>query len=112
MGTISLGDVAFLLLGDLIVNRLKWGWHIFVVVFCCFILTSSLAFYCYLEEITLEVSQDNSLCTKIQEQFHQTKQLLLKPNIFLVVLEVSLYSCLFYNMLTWYPYFFTVVGFP
>ena len=35
-----------------------------------------------------------------------------KPKIFFVVLELSLNSTLFYNMIAWYPYFFTAIGFP
>ena len=112
MGAIALGDAFFLLIGDIAINKLGWGWKIFVIIISGLLLCSSLAFYFYLEEIPLEASQEDNLCEKIHEQIGQSREILSQPNKLLVILEFAIDSCLFYNMLTWYPYFFTLIGFP
>ena len=109
-GTTALGDILGLLLGDLIINWVNWGWHAFIIFFSSILFLSGLAFYLFLAEIPLERPQQNNCCTELKEQFHQLKIIFRQPNISLLVFEYSMHSCLFYNQLTWYPYFFTVTG--
>ena len=44
-GTVSLGDVFGLLLGELIINQLEWGWQKFVALFALILYMSGAAFY-------------------------------------------------------------------
>ena len=41
---------------------------------------------------------------------NQLKEIIQKPSISLFILEYSLYACLINFEVTWYPYFFTVMG--
>ena len=110
-GAVSMGEVFCLLLGDALINRLGWSWHTFVLVFSLILFCSTLAFDVGLEELPLETVEESTFCSNLSKQFSNIKEIVSKPNIFFVVLELSLNSNLFYNMVIWYPYFFTVIGF-
>ena len=111
-GAVSLGEIFGILLGDIVINKLEWGWHWFLGIFTLVLFCFSLAFYLGLREMPLEVAQENDLCAELQAQSAQATSIISQPNIFLVILEDALFSTLFYCMLTWYPYLFTVIGFP
>ena len=61
-GALSLGEIFGLLLGDVIINKLQWGWHWFLGIFTLILFCSSLAFYLHLREMPLEVAQESSFC--------------------------------------------------
>ena len=96
-GTTTLGDAFGLLLGDIVISRLNWGWQCFILIFAAILFLSGLAFYLFLSEIPLDRPQQADCCTELQEQFQQLKSIFRQPNISLLVFEYAMHSCLFYN---------------
>lgn len=107
----TFGDVFGLLIGNLIIYQTGLGWHWYIVIYSLITFTSGLAFYLVAEELPLErIPEHENLWEEIKQQFFHIVETLSKPNIFLIIIEIALCTCLFYNMLTWYPFFFTSIG--
>ena len=72
-GTMTLGDVFGLLLGELIINQLEWGWQKFVALFALILYMSGAAFYLCLREMPLRRPSQNSLGIELGEQCRKIK---------------------------------------
>ena len=107
-----MGDVASVLLGELVINVAGWNWSVFTLLFTLLLFSSSLLFYLLVEECPMEVD-DRSLttCQKLYEQLNNLKQNFTHSNRLGVILEHAFLAAFYYNLLLWFPFYFNLIDY-
>ena len=53
-GLLGLGDVASILLGELVMNIAGWDWSVFILLFTLLLFLSAICFHLFVEECPTE----------------------------------------------------------
>ena len=63
---LGMGDVASILLGELVMNQLRWDWSVFILIFTLLLFSSGLLLQLFVDECPMEtISSDLTICEKI-----------------------------------------------
>lgn len=112
-GTTWLGDSLGLLLGFLLLDVEKVDWAVYVLVFAAFLLLSLALFSRNVEEYPVE-DEEAEFATAweyVQDKFRNIRSILCDPEKAVAICEFTLISAFYYNIMLWFPYYFTVTGY-
>ena len=108
--SLGMGDVASILLGELMMNVVGWNWSVFILLFALLLFSSGLLLYLFVEECPMQTDGTNrTTCQKLQEQLSNLKQNFTHVNRFGVLLENACITTYYYNLLLWIPFYFTFI---
>ena len=107
----SLGDFFSLYIGELVMNVLGLDWTLFVVCFSLLLCMSIVLVERYMNEYPIEYEPADSLIQSVSGKLGNMKLIFCHYKRLLVVLENMLLIGFYYNILLWYPYYFTEIGY-
>ena len=106
----GLGDALAVLLGEFVLNKLGWDWSLYLLLCCGFLLILAFLSELLLEEVPNNLPEHGTFLDQISENINQVKVLLAEKKNILLTIDFTLQEGLYYNILMWYPYYFTVVS--
>ena len=99
-----------MLLGHFILNKLGWDWSFYLLLCCGFLFILSFLSEVLLEEVPNSLPEYGTFLDQIKENIDQVKILLAEKKNVLLTIDFTLQEGLYYNILMWYPYYFSVVS--
>ena len=110
IGLSGLGDALAVLFGQLVLNKLGWDWSLYLLFCCGFLFILSFLSELLLEEVPNNLPQHGTFIDQMHKNIIQVKDLLAVKKNILLTIDFTLQEGLYYNILMWYPYYFTVVS--
>ena len=107
----SLGDVFSLYIAELIMDVLGLDWAAFIICFSLLLAASALLANKYVEDYPIEYEPTRSLTEFVRDKCENMKLVLHHSRRAAAVLENVLLIGFYYNVLTWYPYYFADIGY-
>ena len=105
-----MGDVVSILLGELVMNIIGWDWSVFILIFIFLLFLSGLSLHLFVEECPMERDHRNlTTCQKLHEQLNNLQQNFIHLNRFGAILEHAFLTTYYYNLLLWFPFYFTFI---
>ena len=93
------------------INVLGFHWTTFIVFFSFLLSLSTLLVHKYVNEYPIEFEPTNSFQEFISDKLGNMEVILCHPKRAVAVVEATLLVCLYYNILLWFPYYFTSLGY-
>ena len=88
-------------------------WAVYVLVLTAFLLFSLGLLYRNVDECPLqeEEAQFPTVREYVEDKFRNMREIVCDPKKVMVLCEFTLIAALYYNILLWFPYYFTVSGY-
>ena len=106
-----LGDCFSLYIAELMINVLGLDWTIFIVTFSFLLFTSIMLVHRVVEEYPVQSQPTSSFSEFLADKVENMKLILHHSKRAVAVVENVLVVGLYYNMLLWFPYYFTSIGY-
>ena len=106
----GLGDTFAVLFGHLLINKLGWDWSSYLFACSGFLFTLAFLSEILLEEVPNSLPEYETLSHQIKENYRQVKKIISEKKNLLLTIDFTLQEGLYYNILMWYPYYFSVVS--
>ena len=71
-----------------------------------------LLYYAVLDEVETDPPSSDSSYETFIKILKKIKGVILKPRNFFLIAEYTLATSFYYSVLMWYPYYFSLIGFP
>ena len=98
-------------MGELVMNELKFDWTVFVVSFSLLLGISILLVQKYVKEYPIEYEATASLSEFARDKLENVQLILHHSKRAAVVVQNFFIIGFYYNILLWYPYYFTFIGY-
>ena len=92
-------------------NMLGFKWTVFIVFFSFLLSFSMLLVHQYIDEYPVEFETVNSHEDFVRDKLGNMKLIFCHPKRLMGVIEATLIILLYYNILLWFPYYFTSFGY-
>ena len=106
-----LGDFSGLYLAELVINMLGFHWATFIVFFSFLLAISVFLVHRYVDEYPIDFEPTNSLKEFVNDKLGNLRLIFCHSKRALAVVEATLLICFYFNILLWFPYYFTSLGY-
>ena len=109
-----MGDPLVIFLYNFTTSTLHWSWEAYVAIVCSVTWVASIFWELMIEEIPpiQHTEEDKSLGEEVVHMASEVKRILSQWRYVFLVADYGMSSVLYYNVLLWFPYYFTMLSFP
>lgn len=92
-------------------HTLNLNWAIFLLISCSFLFAVAFLLFFYVAETPAEHPESSSFCEALKEKVEKVKEIFSESARGWLIVEVILTEGMFYNVLLWYPFYFSLISY-